>query len=341
MHPSGATHEVAVTSSTAGIWEATTPHEKVPTPSAARPLPEARSPICWMHGSEPPAIIEAATPLAVPASPLTESPPPRLKRATPSSASILEPAPATPGITSAAEARLKSVRMGQPITAAPHIIAIRRMPILISWRRAQHTPAASVAAEGSFPRPATLKLVPAGITQACWVMAADVHEPCANLPRGRGEGGGGGAKNHACPREKLPAAHENRLAAALAHHGQSPFPGSFAVSLWNFVDTSQGSDRTNTENCCSVCVHVLMVQHRTRLPRATTSQHSGRSDAQPVKDAPPLERDAPPASESAALGSAGAQQIMSTIQELSVLDVHGLWRVGASADALPYDYTFE
>jgi len=84
-----------------------------------------------------------------------------------------------------------------------------------------------------------------------------------------------------------------------------------------------------------------MVVHRTRLPRATTSPHSGRSYAQPSQNATPLEMVAPSASESPALGSVGAQQVMATIQELSVLDVHGLWRVGASADALPYDYTFE
>ncbi len=74
MHPSGPAHEMAITASALGVWEATTPHEVVPTPSATRPVPEAQSRIRWVHGSEPPAIVEAATPLAVPSSPLAEPP---------------------------------------------------------------------------------------------------------------------------------------------------------------------------------------------------------------------------------------------------------------------------
>jgi len=57
---------------------------------------------------------------------------------------------------------------------------------------------------------------------------AAVHDPCADLPsRGGGEGL---LKKLTSLRRIVPAVHETHLAAALVHHGQSPFLGSFAVS---------------------------------------------------------------------------------------------------------------
>ena len=70
-----------------------------------------------------------------------------------------------------------------------------------------------------------------------------------------------------------------------------------------------------------------------RLPRATS--HSGRSDATPAQGHPEA-----PAVELPALDVAVAGQLVTIIQELAALDVHGLLRVGGSA-ALHYDFTFE
>jgi len=186
MHPSGPAHEMAITASTTGVWQAPTPHEVVPTPSATRYIPEARSRICWMHGSKPPAIVEAATPLAVPSSPLAEPPAARLEGATPASASVLKPAPTAPSIAGAAEARLKSFWMRQPVCMAPCTIAERRMPILISWRRAQHTPAGSVAAERPFPRPASVEIIPKGTRQALAVRGSRSARPLCSFATGGG-----------------------------------------------------------------------------------------------------------------------------------------------------------
>ncbi len=76
-----------------------------------------------------------------------------------------------------------------------------------------------------------------------------------------------------------------------------------------------------------------MAFHRTRLPRATS--HSGRSDVRPAQDPPEA-----PADKLPALDVAVAGQLVTIIQELAALDVHGLLRVGGSA-ALHHDFTFE
>ena len=233
MHPSGPAHEMAITASAPGVWEATTPHEVVPTPSATRPVPEAQSRIRWVHGSEPPAIVEAATPLAVPSSPLAEPPAASLEGATPASASVLKPAPTAPSIAGAAEARLESFWMRQPVCMAPCTIAERRMPILISWWRAQHTPAGSVAAERPFPRPASVIIIPTDTSQA---RAVRVHDPCARLPPG---GGGGGYQSisPACVGGCRPSMRPILLLLPLCITGSppfwapSPFHDEFSISL--------------------------------------------------------------------------------------------------------------
>ena len=76
-----------------------------------------------------------------------------------------------------------------------------------------------------------------------------------------------------------------------------------------------------------------MALHRTRLPRATT--YSGRSDAPPAQHPP-----ATTAVQLPALDVAVADQLVTIVQDLAALDVHGLLRVGGSA-ALHHDFTFE
>ena len=214
---------MAVTASASGVWRATTPHELVSSPSATRTVPEARSRVRWVSRPEPPAVIEAATPLAIPSSTLTKPPPPRLKGATPASARVLKPAPAAADITEAAEARLEAIRMRHSIGLTPCAFAVWGTSIVISCRRAHQAPASSVAADGPFDQPASRITIPSNITKTRGQVDAERTVV-------RWGGGGGGLWSPAYRYVNKPAVHENRLDAALVVHGQCPCLGSFAVS---------------------------------------------------------------------------------------------------------------
>ena len=136
VHASWPAHEMAVAASAPHARVPATPQEmRLPTPSAAVPVPNAWPCVCWVQAPCSAAIIEAATALAVPSSPLIAEPPaPRLQEATPASASVIKSAPAASAISGAAITVLEALRTVESIWMATCAVAIRRVLIIVDWR---------------------------------------------------------------------------------------------------------------------------------------------------------------------------------------------------------------